>query len=136
MTETRSACGRWRDADLHLRPDDGQTRPQRAAIPQHEERLRELGHTVFNPCDLPKTFTYRKAIAADLRWISEEADALVVLPGWSDSPGSKAEVALADCIDLPIYEAVAAGFFRRHVWVAIVDEPYDAALMEAGDDGS
>ena len=29
----RSACGRWCDADLHIWPDDGQTRPQRAAIP-------------------------------------------------------------------------------------------------------
>ena len=33
--------------------------------------------------------------------------------------------------DLPIYEAVAAGFFRKHVWVAIVAEPYGDGRVEA-----
>ena len=34
-----------------------------------EERLREMGHTVFNPCNLPKTLSYRTALKEDLRWI-------------------------------------------------------------------
>ena len=69
---------------------------------QAEERLRELGHTVFNPCDLPKTLSYREAMKIDQAWICEHADALVVLPGWPDSPGSRAEVALAEAIGIPI----------------------------------
>ena len=57
-----------------------------------EERLRGMGHTVFNPCNLPKALSalgYRGAMQADLAWICEHADALVVLPGW-DSPGALA----------------------------------------------
>ena len=62
------------------------------------ERLRGMGHVVFNPCDLPKALSalsYRDAIKADMAWICEHADAVVVLPGWTDSPGARAEVALA-----------------------------------------
>ena len=40
-----------------------------------EKRLRELGHEVFNPCDLPKTLSYRDAMKFDLAWICEHADA-------------------------------------------------------------
>ena len=96
-----------------------------------EERLREMGHEVFNPHNVQKQPSYRDYLANDLAWICERADALVVLPGWEDSPGSKAEVAVADCIDLPIYEAAEGGFFRKHVWVAIVDEPYGDERLEA-----
>ena len=78
-----------------------------------EERLRELGHEVFNPCNLPKTFSYRTAVDADLRWICAHAEALVVLPGWWDSLGATAEVATALAIKIPCYAAHEGGFYLR-----------------------
>ena len=66
-----------------------------------EERLRELGHTVFNPHNVQLQPSYRDYLAVDLAWICENADALVVLPGWTDSPGSRVEGALADAIGIP-----------------------------------
>jgi len=85
--------------------------------------LRQLGHTVFNPAerdekeygaDVSKSatgdladaeargFSLRRALAADTAWICEHADAIALLPGWMDSKGAKAELALAQALGLEV----------------------------------
>jgi hypothetical protein len=82
--------------------------------------LRKLGHEVFNPAerdltagfksvgmtgheDLSKEgFDLRAALAADLKYITETADALCVLEGWENSSGARAEVATARALGLPV----------------------------------
>lgn len=44
----------------------------------------------------------RKMLGDDLQWIASEADALVMLPGWENSRGARAEHALAVALDLKI----------------------------------
>lgn len=87
-------------------------------------KLRSMGHEVFSPADHDRLhcgpeignnptgdaalaeaqfgFTIRKAMAADTKWICEQADAIAVLPGWEQSKGARAEFALAECLDLTI----------------------------------
>jgi hypothetical protein len=85
--------------------------------------LRALGLAVFNPAerdtnvfgigvnnsptgdlkDIAHTgFDLRDALNADLNFITREADAVIVLPGWEASRGAKAEVAAANAIDIPV----------------------------------
>ena len=94
--------------------------------------LRALGHTVFNPAerdndhhgtDISKGntdgseaqaaaehgFSLRNALAADTTWISQQADGIVVLPGFSQSSGAKAEVALALALKLPVFRLAPSG---------------------------
>jgi hypothetical protein len=80
--------------------------------------LRRLGHTVFNPADRDRDVLgdaykgdqaereaavkagvdLREALAADLKWIAEEADGIWMLEGWEMSPGARAEHALATAL--------------------------------------
>jgi len=96
-------------------------------------RLRDLGYEVFSPaerdieahgegvnnsptCNLDDVkdtgFSLRDALAADTQWISLRADAVVVLPGWQESKGAQAEVALARALGLPVWsvDEVLSGF--------------------------
>ncbi len=92
--------------------------------------LRSRGHDVFSPAerdighygtDISKGnesgseeeakknhgFNLREALAADLKYICEEADAIALLPGWSGSKGVKAEKSTGEALDLEmIYLAV------------------------------
>ena len=45
----------------------------------------------------------RSALARDLEAIANRADAVGVLPGWRESKGALAEVALAQAIGMPVY---------------------------------
>src|ERR1035437_1753851 len=77
-------------------------------------KLREAGHTVFNPAekdeerhgtDISKGntagseavaaaqhgFSLRVALGQDLDWICEHAEGIALLPGWEKSSGAKAE---------------------------------------------
>ncbi len=86
------------------------------------ERLRKIGYTVYSPAedeinkgydahghdgDLKKFtektgFNLRKALKRDLKWICAHADMVVMLPGWENSKGSRAEVATATALGLPV----------------------------------
>lgn len=86
--------------------------------------IREFGYEVFNPADRDREkhgddvnksatgdladivstgFSLRDALGADLAWIAAEADAVCVLPGWENSKGAQAEVALARALGLEVW---------------------------------
>ena len=70
--------------------------------------LWELGHAVICPHANTAHFedagkiTYEQFIAGDLAMIAR-CDALVMVPGWEDSKGARAEWAYATSLGLPIY---------------------------------
>lgn len=72
-------------------------------------QLRAAGHTVYNPSEFPhdgehETFPLRKAFAEYAKFICEEADTIVLLPGWEASLGVSAELALAKNCRLEVVE--------------------------------
>lgn len=50
-----------------------------------------------------KGFSLRAALARDMKFIAEEADAIYMLHGWEASAGARAEHALASALGLAIY---------------------------------
>lgn len=72
-------------------------------------QLRAAGHTVYNPSEFAhdgphETFPLRKAFAEYAKFICEEADTIVLLPGWEASLGVSAELALAKNCRLEVVE--------------------------------
>lgn len=87
-------------------------------------KLREEGHTVFNPAekDVEKHgdriwkgrkgnvdtvskelgFSLRDALGKDLAYICKSADAVALLPGWRKSKGARAEHATAEALGLEV----------------------------------
>lgn len=83
--------------------------------------LRDQGHIVHNPAEEDMAngfqwenttglenltelgFDHRAAVARGLKWIARYADTVVVLDGWQDSLGARAEVAAAVAIDIPVH---------------------------------
>jgi hypothetical protein len=71
--------------------------------------LRQAGHTVYNPAEFTheeEIFPIRKAFASYCKFICEEAEAIVLLPGYEKSLGAGAELALAKNCKLEIIEWV------------------------------
>ena len=85
--------------------------------------LRARGHVVFNPAEVDNEvhgkdiskgnangdetlaaqehgFNLREAMARDLAWICEHADAIALLPGWKQSEGASAEFMVARALGL------------------------------------
>lgn len=95
------------------------------------KRMREIGLIVYSPAErrgangevldttgmsaierLPKeAFDLREAFADYSRFITTEADAVAVLPGWEHSKGAVAEVMLGRSIGLPIVDAETGEVF-------------------------
>ncbi len=68
--------------------------------------LRTNGHTVYNPAEFAHEgrFPVRKAFAEYSAFICLEACSIVLLPGWEQSRGVKAELALAENCSLDVFE--------------------------------
>jgi len=79
------------------------------------KRLRQAGHEAINPAELdrvvgihewtnplPEDFM-RTAMKRDLIAICDEAEGMVLLPGWTKSSGVKVEHELADCLGLTVF---------------------------------
>lgn len=78
--------------------------------------LREAGYDVASPheVDLANGFDpdapvadftredYARVLLEDLRVIAQDVDGVALLPGWLDSNGARAEVALADALGKPV----------------------------------
>lgn len=80
--------------------------------------LRDRDHEVYVPTEQPGALeakegdAVREALADNLSWVCRYADAVVVLPGWRDSRGTKAEVTAALALEIPVWpvaEFLAAG---------------------------
>lgn len=50
----------------------------------------------------------RNCFKADTDWICTESDGIFLLKGWSASKGARAEKALIEALDLPVYYAADA----------------------------
>ena len=69
--------------------------------------LRQQGHSVMNPAEewpLDRPFNARVAFYEYAQYICLEADKIVLLPGWQNSLGVSAELALAKNCNLEIEE--------------------------------
>lgn len=81
---------------------------------KYEGELIAKGYQVFNPArnDLeeygpyflhdPSEFSLRKTLRQDLSWICNHAEVIALIPGWENSKGVKAELALAQALGLEI----------------------------------
>lgn len=85
--------------------------------------FRSRGYTVFSPVEVTRAlcgadffernptgdpalaadFNLREAMAENLRFICQGADALALLPGWENSKGTAVEIAIAKLLGLPQY---------------------------------
>jgi hypothetical protein len=67
--------------------------------------LRAMDYIVFNPADVDtQGGTLRQMMYQDVEWILTKAEAIVLLPHWEVSAGAKAEILLAQSVDIPVYE--------------------------------
>ena len=86
------------------------------------KQLRDRGHEVCSPQEITENslglrpedegfdekFDLRLAMADNLDWLCSAAELIVLLPGWSNSLGTKAELAVAQVLGIP---AVSLGDF-------------------------
>jgi hypothetical protein len=60
-----------------------------------------------DPSVVASGFDLRSALGADMEWICRDADAIYLLPGWSNSKGATAERATALALGLVVLGAPA-----------------------------
>lgn len=87
------------------------------AFDQAESRWRAAGHHVLSPARICRAFNYeigndQKVDSAHLKHVMLSdvasilrADALALLPGWENSVGSTVELALAQFLGMPVFDA-------------------------------
>jgi hypothetical protein len=93
-------------------PMRGYKNQNREAFETACAKLRDMQHEVFNPVELEdrlrsvwsKKPILRELMGMDCKYICEEAEGVVCLPGWPGSNGALAEVHLAWAIGIPVYE--------------------------------
>ena len=73
------------------------------------EYLRERGHEVYNPAELPSGWTYDDYMERCLREM-EEQDVICRIEGWEDSPGAKCENEKAKRLGLDVMQAEVVPF--------------------------
>lgn len=79
---------------------DFKTRFQRV-----EDALRDLNpKQILNPANLPEGWTYKQYMEACCTMVFN-SEAIVMLDGWAESMGAKAELALAASLKLPVFKA-------------------------------
>lgn len=114
-------------------------------------RLRAAGYDVFSPAEHDEEggfdssgydgtedlsgigFDLRAALGADLAYVTGKADGIAVLPGWENSKGTKAEVATAEALGLPVWtveewQMLEDGFEE---WELELLRPVDAEIVPA-----
>lgn len=99
--------------------------------------LREVsGLHVYNPHEADaeldgfdatrdEALPHRHYMRRDLAWITEHADAVVVLPGWQDSRGARLEVHAAMVCDIPVLRYADLERIDVHVQVAVTAKAGD-----------
>lgn len=85
----------------------------RPAFVRATELLHAKGHEVFSPSEqdrlrghAPLGDEFKQALKEQIVWITDNADAMVVLPGWEDSEGCQVEVKLAILLGVPVWGLV------------------------------
>lgn len=61
------------------------------------EQVNAAGHTPLNPATLPEDLTHEQAMPICMAML-QTADAILLLPDWSESKGARAEKAYADLL--------------------------------------
>ena len=109
-------------ASPYTHPDEARQRARYREVVRACAALVTLGKTVYSPIahfhpiaelhDLPRDFAFWQRINRDML---SRADALYVLrlPGWKNSKGVKAEIALAEELLLPIIHVEPEDLLRE-----------------------
>lgn len=104
------------------------------------KQLRAQGCTVMNPAELTRELigpiskllamskeqrkeTRKGLLAKELKWIIDNADQVVLLPGWEKSPGATAERATALAMNIPVHELPAEVSLMQENVAIEIDEP-------------
>jgi len=116
-------------------PMSGMPGYNREAFVEMAEWLRAQGHEVINPAELDdgaEHEPYGQLLARDAHVIltDEGLEGLVLLPGWSESGGSRMEIAAAQAVQLRLF--FRDGDELREIWVAA---EWDVEVVMDGDGG-
>lgn len=104
------------------------------------KQLRASGCTVMNPWEMTRELigsisviqamskeerkkTRRGLLLKDIAWIINNADRVVLLPGWEKSPGALAERAVALAVGVPVHELPNEVSLMQDNVAIEIDEP-------------